>query len=109
MKMIRDVFLPKFDSGFSLAYRFLLQSLVDHDIDALETICEGNLCAAFEEQLDFIKKNNLELRLMNGHLNQHNKKLKMEPIDFNTIFGASIDRKENKDLSLKETSPFFYT
>ena len=107
MTMVKDSFLPKFETGFSLAYRFLLQSLVDHDIESLSSICEGNLCSAFEEQLDYIKANNLELRILNAHQNPSSKKLKMSPIDFNTIFGASIDRKENKELSLKETSPFF--
>ena len=68
---------------------------------------EGNLYVKFEEQLKYIKQNNLKLSLLNEQLNPKSKPLEMKIIDFNSCIGASIDRAENKRLGLRETSPFF--
>ena len=43
---------------------------------------------------------------LNEHLNPKSKPFEMNAIDYNFIVGASIDRAENKERNLRETSPF---
>ena len=97
----------QYDKGFSLAYRFLMQSLVNHDYDSLQNILEGNLLEKFGKQIYYIKQNNLKLKLLNEQLNPKSKPLEMRIVDHNHYCGASVDRVENKRNGLRESSPFF--